>query len=68
LPNGKLRFATVYGVGAVLGFTPQEVNAMSMWQFLTALDGHQKNKGDDAQKMSSAEADELWEWLQSKEC
>jgi hypothetical protein len=36
---------------------------MSMWQFFAAVDGHVK----DDDKMSSAETDELWEWLQSKE-
>jgi hypothetical protein len=49
-----------------MGYSPQQVNAMSMWQFTAAVDGYVKaNGGED--KMSSAEADELWNWLQAKQ-
>jgi hypothetical protein len=67
LPNGKWRFASIYGVGAAMGFTPQQVNAMSMWQFAAAFDGYVKANGGGEEKMSNAEADDLWKWLQSKE-
>lgn len=46
-----------------MGFTPQQVNAMSMWQFFTAAEVHKTEDG----KMSDKEADELFEWLRSKE-
>ena len=49
-----------------MGFTPREVNEMSMWQFLAAFDGYVKAQGGE-EKMSNAEADELFQWLQSKE-
>jgi hypothetical protein len=49
-----------------MGFTPQHVNEMSMWQFLAAVDGYVKAQGGE-EKMSNAEADELFNWLQSKE-
>jgi len=51
----------------VLGYTPQQVNVMSMWQFMAAVEGYAKaNSGDDA-KMTNKEADDLFEWLKSKE-
>lgn len=46
-----------------MGFTPQQVNAMSMWQFYAAADAHQREDG----RMSDTQADELFEWLKSKE-
>ena len=49
-----------------MGFTPQQVNAMSMWQFLAAVDGYVRAQGGE-DKMSSKEADDLFAWLQSKE-
>lgn len=50
-----------------MGFTPQQINAMSMWQFAAALDGYVKANGGGEEKMSNAEADDLWTWLQSKD-
>ncbi|WP_313760167.1 hypothetical protein [Rhizobium sp.] len=51
----------------MLGFTPQQVNVMSMWQFMAAVEGYVKaNSGEDT-KMSDREADDLFEWLKSKE-
>lgn len=58
--------AAVYGVGAAMSFTPQQINEMSMWQFLAAVDGYVRAQGGE-DKMSSKEADELYAWLQSKE-
>jgi hypothetical protein len=60
-----LRFAAVYGNGAVMGFTPQQVNEMSIWQFMSALDGYSKaNSAEGDKSLSDSEKDELWEWLQ----
>ncbi|MET3601811.1 hypothetical protein [Martelella mangrovi] len=58
--------AKVYGAGAVMGFTPQQVNEMSMWQFNAALEGYvEANSADEsAGKLSQSEADEIWEWMQ----
>jgi hypothetical protein len=50
-----------------MGFSPQAVNEMSMWQFRAAFDGYQTHHTGGDQKLSGADADELWEWLQSKE-
>jgi hypothetical protein len=42
--------------------TPQQVGAMSMWQFFALLSEQAQSEG-----LSSAEADDLWEYLKSKE-
>jgi hypothetical protein len=61
-----LRFAAVYGNGAVMGFSPQEVRAMSMFQYFSALDGFIKaNTADDERTLSDKEKDELWDWLEA---
>ena len=62
LPDGKFRFATIYGAGAAMGFTPQQVGEMSVWQFMAALDGFAKaNSSDDGKTLSAAEEESLWE-------
>lgn len=64
LPNGKLRFASMYGIGAVMGFTPQEIDAMSVWQFMATVDGFQRAhdvNGD--KKLSETQANELFDWV-----
>jgi hypothetical protein len=40
---------------------------MSMWQFMAAVEGYLKANGADDGKMSDKEADDLFEWLKSKE-
>ena len=48
-----------------MSFTPQQVNEMSMWQFLAAWDGYQlANGAADKGKLSDKEKDDLWDWLQ----
>jgi hypothetical protein len=50
-----------------MGFSPTEVNRMSMWQFSEALAGYAKaNDPDAANELSSAEADDIWKWMQTK--
>ncbi len=39
--------------------TPQQINAMSMWQFYAMLSGATESSN----ALSSEEADEIWEWL-----
>jgi hypothetical protein len=63
LPNGKIRFGAIYGAAGKLNLSPQQVDAMSMWQFFAMIVGQM----DDGNGLSSAEADDLWEWLKSKE-
>jgi len=40
---------------------------MSMWQFMAAVEGYVKANGPEDGKMSDKEADDLFEWLKSKE-
>ncbi len=67
MPNGKIRFGAIYGTGAVLGFTPRDIKEMSMWEFMAALEGYVKANSADDGKMSSAEVDDVWKWMQEKE-
>lgn len=47
-----------------MGFSPQQVGAMSVWQYMAALDGYiAANSVDDDKGLSSKEEDELAEWL-----
>ena len=42
-----------------MGFTPQQVDAMSMWQFMAATNGYAKSNGaEDKEKPS----DEFLKW------
>lgn len=47
----------------MIGFSPQQINEMSMWQFMAAVDGYvQANTPDDG-ALSPKEKDELADWL-----
>lgn len=62
LPDGKMHVADIYGAGAVMGYSPQDVDAMSMWQFMAALEGYAKAHDPKAKgKLNDSERDELWE-------
>ena len=51
-----------------MGFTPQDVNRMSMWQFFAALNGFVEAKTPkENKKLSAAEADDLFNWLESEQ-
>lgn len=54
----------LYGYGQVMGYSPQQVNAMSMWQFYAAVDGFVKSRQSGG-KLSDTEKDGLWDWLQT---
>ncbi|WP_323034106.1 GTA-gp10 family protein [Pararhodobacter sp.] len=66
LPDGKIRVADILGAAAVMGFTPQEVGEMSLWQFLAALDGYAKaHDPKSGQKLKAGEKDDLWEMVRA---
>lgn len=47
-----------------MGFSPQQVQRMSMWQYFAAMDGFMKaNDPNAGKKLSEQEADELWGWI-----
>lgn len=53
-----------------MGFTPQEIDGMSMWQYLAALEGWVKsNTSEDGENktISTKQADEIWDWMQTKQ-
>lgn len=56
--------AQVYGVGAAVGFTPQMVDQMSIWQFNAAVEGVIKSRGG-KEGLSESEKDTLWSWLEA---
>jgi len=48
-----------------MGFTPQQVDAMSMWQFMAALDGYAKHHDPEAaKKLTAGEKEDLWVFVQ----
>lgn len=48
-----------------MGFTPQQVDDMSMWQFFAALNGYiEANTPKQANKLTDAEADDLFDWIE----
>jgi hypothetical protein len=47
-----------------MGFSPQQVNAMSVFEYMAALDGFIKANGQADKTLSDREKDELWEWVQ----
>ncbi len=50
-----------------MGMSPAEVDRLSLWQFLAAADGFARaNDPDSGKELSSAEADDIWKWLQTK--
>lgn len=64
LPNGKMRFASFYGNGAAMGFTPQQVRQMSLWQFRAAASGYARaNDAEAGKALSETEAAMLFDWL-----
>jgi hypothetical protein len=46
-----------------LNLSPQQVDQMSMWQFFALVAG----QIDGGHSLSAGEADELWDWLKSKD-
>ncbi len=50
-----------------MGFSPREVDQMSMWQFMAAAEGYTKaNTPDDDKSLSKTEQDDLWAMVQHK--
>lgn len=48
-----------------MGFTPQQVDDMSMWQFFAALNGYiDANTPKQGNKLTDAEADDLFDWIE----
>jgi hypothetical protein len=51
-----------------MGLSPQQIDAMSVWQYFALVDGWVKaNDTGGGGKLSESEKDEIWEWMQGKE-
>jgi hypothetical protein len=40
-----MKFGQIYGMGAAIGFTPAQINAMTLWEFSCCVDGWSLSKG-----------------------
>ena len=49
-------------MGGKLNMSPKQIDAMSMWQFFAML-----SLSVDSPGLTAAEADDIWEWMKSKE-
>ena len=50
-----------------MGWTATDVKEASLWEFTSAADGYARAHDPDAGKeLSAAEADDLWQWMQTK--
>jgi hypothetical protein len=47
----------------VIGYTPAEVGAMSMWQFMACIEGYRAAHGGEKPGLSDAEAREIEDML-----
>ena len=49
-----------------MGFTPQQVDEMSMWQFQSAAEGFTRaNDPNAAKELTAAETEDLWKFVQA---
>lgn len=62
--DGMLKAKDLYGTGAVLGFTPQQVNEMTVFQLVAAVEGYADQNRPEG-KLSDDEADNLWAFVQA---
>lgn len=62
-----MRFAAIYGAGAAMGFAPDQIDRMSLWQFMACVEGYMKANGSGGGGLSESEQDEIWEWMKTKE-
>lgn len=66
MPNGKIRFAALYGAGRRLGYTPQQVDAMSLFQWMSLVVDAENESAQSDGHLTPAETDDLWDWMQTK--
>lgn len=67
-PGGDLlKSRDYYGAGAVVGYTPQDVNGMSLHQVKAALDGYADHHSAANGRMTETEKDELFDLVQESQ-
>jgi len=54
--------ATCYRTGLAMGLRPQDVDALTLWEFMTAVEAFMSNTPG---RMSETEKDEIWDWLKA---
>lgn len=57
-----LNRATCYRTGLAMGLRPQDVDALTLWEFMTAVEAFMSNTPG---RMSETEKDEIWDWLKA---
>ncbi|WP_273688461.1 hypothetical protein [Ketogulonicigenium vulgare] len=56
-----MRFSQIYGNGAVMGFTPEQVQRMSLWEFTCAFAAWKKFNSIKSSAENTASAERLQE-------
>lgn len=56
--------AAIYGTGAAIGFTPQQVDQMSIWQFNAAVAGWVKANTASKESLTEEQKDDLLDWIE----
>ena len=64
--NGKVRASNMYGNGAVLGLSPEQIDRSSVWQLAAAMAGFQRAHSPNDKSLSSNEMDDLWAGVQDR--
>jgi hypothetical protein len=59
--DGKLNMKAIYGAGAAIGFSPQQVNEMSVYQFIAAVDGYVSAHSPEDKTLTDDEKKELFD-------
>lgn len=65
--DGKLKSKDAYGFGAVVGFTPQEMNDMSLHQMNSVFDGYTNHHQASNGVMTEKVKDELFDMVQEEQ-
>ncbi|TBC01421.1 hypothetical protein ELH34_37445 [Rhizobium ruizarguesonis] len=42
LPNGKTRWSSYLAAGAVIGYSPRDIDDMTLWEFACCSEGYRK--------------------------
>lgn len=65
--EGKLKSRDYYGMGAVIGYTPQQVDEMSLHQASAAFGGYADNRNAENGRMTETEKDDLFDLVQEEQ-
>lgn len=49
-----------------MGFSPQQIDEMSPWQFYSCCNGYSEAHSVEDGKLSKGEADDIWNWMEDK--